>query len=242
MATKAFKTIAGTIDIPSNVGDFRTRDQVVWTGSSWRHKGAFKPNYGDETTWPDDDEYTIARQGYMYSSSQSSGLKVEAYNVGKTHNVNYELYGDGRWMPASVFNGLGFEVYQSHGNKHSVFLKKYALVFASRDNSEYRVWGVDTGTTNPSAGSRYIKVLSSASMVSSIRGWGPTWLFQGIIVHIANNGPTGSSSSNIEIYNMRVGSKMSTLGGQYRMIPAGKRGYDKRKAIAGNIGFNDPFS
>lgn len=242
MANKAFKTIAGTVDIPSNLTDFKTRDQVVWTGSSWRRKGAFSPQYGDTSSWPDDGAYTIERQNSMYNSQQSSGFRVAAYGIGNSHSMNYELYGDGRWMAASVFNGVGFEVYQSLGSKHGLFLKKYALVFASRDSGSYRTYGVNTGATDPSEGYRYIKVLSSASMVSTIRGWGPTWLFQGIIVHIANRGPVGNSTSHIEIYNMKVGSKMSTLGGQYRYLPAHKRSYANRKVTAGNVGFSDPFS
>lgn len=241
MADVPFKTIAGTIDIPSDLTAFKTRDQVVWTGSSWRLKGAFSPGYGDTSNWPDSPSYSINRQNTMYSSQQSSGLKLTS-SAGNQHEANYELYGDGRWMAASVFNGIGFEVYQNSGGRHAVYLKKYALVFANRDNSNYRIWGVDTGTSSPSNAYRYIKVLSSAGMVSTIRSWGPTWLFQGIIIHAYNNGGTGTTDSYMEVYNMKVGSKMSTLGGEYRMIPAGKRRYDNRKVTAGTVGFNDPFS
>lgn len=239
---KAFKTIPGTINIPSDVDDFKTTSQVVWTGSTWRRKNTFSPDYGDTSSFPNDNEYTVEKQRSMYTAYQSDGLTVKATGVGKVHQCNFELYGDGRWMAASVFNGLGFEVWQSLGSKHGVFLKKYALVFANRDNSNYRIWGVDTGATAPSGGYRYIKVLSTAGMVNTIRSWGPSWLFQGIIVHIANKGPTGSSTSTIDIYNMRVGSKMNTLGGQYRMLPAGKRRYDHRKVTADNVGFDNPFS
>ena len=241
MANKAFKTIPGTINIPNDLDSFKTTSQVVWTGSSWRTKGTFSPGYGDTSSWPHDPSYSISRQDTMYSPTQGTGLKLTS-SAGNIHKGNYELYGDGRWMAASVFNGVGFEVYQNSGSKHAVYLAKYALVFANRDNSNYRIWGVNTGTTNPSSGYRFIRVQSSASMVSTIRGWGPTWLFQGVILHAYNNGGAGSDDSYMEVYNMKVGSKMSTLGGQYRYLPAGKRSYDKRKVTAGNVGFNDLFS
>ena len=47
MTNVPFKTIPGTIDIPTNLNDFKAKDQVVWTGSSWREKGSFTPGYGD---------------------------------------------------------------------------------------------------------------------------------------------------------------------------------------------------
>ena len=239
--TDSLKTIAGTIDIPIATNEFKNRDQVVWTGSSWRTKGTFSPGYGDTSSWKHDPSYSISRQDTMYSPQQSSGLKLSS-SAGNQHEGNYELYGDGRWMPASVFNGVGFEVKQSSSGRHAIYLKKYALVFANRDSGSYRTWGVDTGVSSPSTDYRYIKVVSTAGMVSTIRGWGPTWLFQGLILHMYNNGGSGTTDSAIEVYNMKVGSKMSTLGGQYRMIPASKRGYDKRKVTAGNVGFSDPFS
>jgi len=246
MANKGFKTIAGTIDIPSNLTDFKNRDQVVWTGSNWRTKGAFTPTHGDTVSWPHDPSYGFARRDNMYSPQQSSGLKLSS-SAGNQHEGNYELYGDGRWMSASVFNGVGFEVYQNSGSKHAVYLRKYALVFANRDDGTYRTWGVDTGVSSPSTGYRFIRVVSSASMVSTIRNWGPYWQFQGLILHMYNNGGAGSDDSYIEVYNMKVGSKFSSLGGQYRYIPAGKRSYANRKIIPVNnnfvkVGLTNPFS
>ena len=47
------------------------------------------------------------------------------------------------------------------------------------------------------------------------------------------------------VYNMKVGSKMSTIGGQYRYLPAGKRSYEQRDPRRGNgniMHFTDPFS
>ena len=129
--TDSLKTIAGTIDIPIATNEFKDRDQVVWTGSSWRTKGTFSPGYGDTSSWKHDPSYSISRQDTMYSPQQSSGLKLSS-SAGNQHEGNYELYGDGRWMPASVFNGVGFEVKQSSSGRHAIYLKKYALVFANR--------------------------------------------------------------------------------------------------------------
>ena len=244
MTNVPFKTIPGTIDIPTNLNDFKAKDQVVWTGSSWREKGSFTPGYGDTNYFEHDPSYSIQYQNNMYNSRSTTGLKIKG-DAGQQHSGNYEQYGDGRWMPASIFNGVGFEVYQDSSAKHAIYLKYYALVFANRDNSTYRTWGIDTGARAPSIEYRYIKVASSNSIVNSIRSWGPSWLFQGIILHIANPGGAGSDISNMNVYNMRVGSKMSTIGGQYRYLPAGKRSYGQRDPRSGNGGvmnFTDLFT
>jgi len=234
------KTIPGTIDIPTDLKTFKSQIQVVWTGEIWKTKGSFTPTHGDRDFYEHNPSYSINYQKGMYNASDTTGLNLRG-NAGAVHSGNYELYGDGRWMSASVFNGLGFEVYQESDAKHAIFLKYYALAFANRDNGNWRIWGIDTGARDKSKEYRYIRVPSSSSIVSSIRSWGPSWLFQGMILHIANGGGTGSSISNMYVYNMRVGSKMSTLGGQYRMLPAGKRSYANRKVTTGNVGFTDPF-
>ena len=244
MTNVPFKTIPGTIDIPTNLNDFKAKDQVVWTGSSWREKGSFTPGYGDTNYFEHDPSYSIQYQNNMYNSRSTTGLKIKG-DAGQQHSGNYEQYGDGRWMPASIFNGVGFEVYQDSSAKHAIYLKYYALVFANRDSGSYRIWGVNTGATSPSQGYRFVKFQSGTSAVSTIRNWGPSWLFQGIILHIANPGGAGSDISNMNVYNMRVGSKMSTIGGQYRYLPAGKRSYGQRDPRSGNGGvmnFTDIFT
>ena len=241
MANVPFKTIPGTIDIPNNLTDFKNQTQVVWTGKSWRTKGSFTPNYGDRPYFEHNPSYSIQYQREMYDSSDNTGLNLRG-DAGIIHSGNYEQYGDGRWMPASIFNGIGFEVYQESDAKHAIYLKYYALAFANRDSGSSRTWGIDTGARGKSKEYRYIRVPSSSSIVNSIRNWGPSWLFQGIILHIANAGGSGSSISNMYVYNMRVGSKMSTLGGQYRYLPAGKRPYNQRNGNGGTMNFTDLFT
>ena len=244
MANIPLKTIPGTIDISDRLSDFKTAEQVVWTGNNWKEKAAFTPSYGDKNFFGYDPSSTITYQKDMYNSSESTGLAIYC-SAGNEHKCNYELHGDSRWMPASIFNGIGFEVKQADGNKHSIYLKYYALSFAHRDSSAHAVWGVDTGARDPSASHRFINIKSSDSVVSQIRSWGPEWLFQGIILHVWNNGGTGSSNSNMYVYNMKVGSKMSTIGGAYRYLPAGKRTYPQRDPRRGNSGlmnFNNLFT
>jgi len=235
------KLIPGTIDIPSDLGTFKTKQQVVWTGSEWRTKGSFYPDFGFTGFFKQDPSYSIHYQRDMYSADVSSGLAIKG-DAGNEHKGNYDLHGNGRWMPASVFNGIGFEVNQANDHKHAIYLRYYALAFASRTSSAWRIYGVDTGARNPSKEFRYIRIASNSGAVNTIRNWGPDWLFQGVILHVWNNGGTGSGQSWMYVYNMRVGSKMSTLGGQYRMLPAGKRSYSNRNARVGTVGFTDPFS
>ena len=244
MADVPFKTIPGTINIPNDLDNFKQQEQVVWTGNRWREKGAFTPNFGDKNFFNHDPSYTIHSQTELYNPSNSTGLALKA-DAGKEHNGNYELFGDSRWMPASIFNGVGFEVQQDADHKHAIYLKYYALTFAHREGNGYRFWGVDTGASSAYKGYRYIRFLSDSAAVNTIRTWGEEWLFQGVILHVWNGGGTGSNTSYMYVYNMKVGSKMSTTGGQYRYLPAGKRSYsnrDPRKGNGGILNFTDLFT
>lgn len=241
MANKGFKTLPTAIDIPTSLSNFKNRAQAVWTGSSWRNKGTFSPQYGDTSSWGNDSAYAIERQGSLYLPSEGSGLRVGS-TAGSSHESNYECFGDGRWMPASIFNGLGFEVYQGSSGKHAIYLKKYALVFASKTSGSYRIWGFNTGASSPSTGFRFMEVSSSNSATASIRSWGSGWMFQGLILHIANNGGTGTTTSHMEVYNLKVGHKVSTNGSAYRILPAAYRSYSNRNKTSGNCGFSDPFT
>ena len=241
MTNKPFKTLPTQIDIPTSLSTFKTKEQPVWTGSRWRNKGTFRPNYGDTSEWPNESAYALERQGSLYLPPEGSGMRLGSY-AGSSHTSNYESYGDGRWMPASIFNGIGFEVYQGSSGKHAIYLKKYGLIFAGKTSGSYRIWGVNTMASSPSKGYRYININSSDSVVSSIRSWGSNWLFQGLVLHIANNGGTGTTESHMEVYNLKVGHKGSTNGNSYRCIPAAYRSYSNRAKTSGFASFSDPYT
>ena len=145
-------------------------------------------------------------------------------------------------MPASVLNGCGFEIYQGSSGKQAIYLKKWGLIFASRTSGAYRIGGFNTGTSSPSNTYKYMEVSSNNSATSSIRSWGSGWVFQGLVLHIANNGGAGKTESHLETFNMRVGHKFSTIGGQYRYLPPTMRPYSNRNASSGNVGFTNPFT
>jgi len=237
-----FKTIPGTIEITNNLSDYNSKPQVEWTGSSWRNKPSITVTHGD-TSFPQDKEFgAVTRQANLFKNTGGNdGFKMTA-TAGQVHSANYEVYGNGRWMSASVFYGIGFRCYQSSSQTHGMYLKKYGLIFANRDNTQYRVYGINTGATNPREGDRDIRLISTNGVVNTIRSWGPSWLFQGILINVATNGGGGSDYSELQIFNMKVGSKMSTLGGQYRMLPAGMRSYNNRRVTSGNVGFTNLFA
>ena len=244
MTNIPLKTIPGAINIPGNLEEFKRAEQVVWTGNRWRTKGPFTPDYGDKNFFNHNPSYDIYSQTDMYNPSNSTGLALYCA-AGAEHNGNYEMYGDGRWMPASIFNGLGFEVQQDADHKHAIYLRYYALAFAHREGNGYRFWGVDTGAREKYKGYRYISFSSSSPAVNTIRSWGEEWLFQGVILHVWNGSGAGSGTSYMYVYNMKVGSKMSTTGGQYRYLPAGKRPYgrrDPRKGNGGTLNFTNLFT
>ena len=115
MANKAFPTIPGTINIPSGVEDFKTAIQVVWTASDWtKANSPININYGPAAgqIWESNENFEIKRQENIYQPQQGSGFMVYANAAAQRQTVFY-TNGDSRWMPASVFNGIGFETYPS---------------------------------------------------------------------------------------------------------------------------------
>ena len=249
MAEKGFKTIPGTVNIPSsndvNNGGFKDLLQVQWTDSVWRYKSSLSITHGDTTRWVSDTNYSITRQANLYTPSSSQGLEIYAES-GDEHKVIYEIHGNSRWMPASVFNGLGFETKFEHvadGKNHELYLRKYAVIFANKNTSSYRIWAWDTGNTDrPDGDYRYDKIHSSYADVATIRNWGPDWLFQGLAIYLYTNKGVGTTDSKLTLFNLKIGHKFSTVGGQYRYLPAGKRAYSKRDASINNVPFQDPFA
>ena len=72
-------------------------------------------NYGPAAgqTWESNENFEIRRQENMYQPQQGSGFMVYANAATQRQTVFY-MNGDSRWMPASVFNGIGFETYHQH--------------------------------------------------------------------------------------------------------------------------------
>lgn len=241
----------GTVNIPSsndvNNGGFKDLIQIPWTGSEWRRKDSLEITHGDTTNWNSDTSYSVLRTGNMYNPSDTTGLQLHAQS-GSSHKVIYEMYGNSRWMPASVFNGLGFETKFERvaGNSnHDLYLRKYAVIFAHRTTSQYRVWAWDTGNTDrPSGNYRYDKIHSGFADVADIRSWGPDWLFQGIAIWVYNNGGINTTTSKLTVYNLKIGHKYSTVGGQYRYLPLARRAYGSRNMHpdGGSFAvFSDPY-
>ena len=250
MANIPFKTIPGTIDIPSGLNDFKTKDQVVWTASDWaKANSPININYGPAAgqTWESDENFEIRRQENMYQPDQTSGFRVFANAAAQRSTVFY-MNGDSRWMPASVFNGIGFETFHEHNSgpqDHELYLAEYAVIFRNRTGNGTRYYGWNTGYTSSPGHQKYKfdRIQTSDSHVNEIRAWGSDWLYQGLVVTL-RTGDTGSSrtdESYITIYNMKVGSKFSTVGGQYRYLPLKNRSSNNRDGSVGNKGFSDPF-
>ena len=249
MTNKAIPTIPGTIEIPDGVEDFKRKQQVVWTGSSWSRTnginitdGPLKGEY-----WGSDDNFTIKRQESMYKPQQTSGFMLFT-NATRERVTVYYMNGNSRWMPASVFNGIGFETLHQHndGNRdHMLYLSDYALCFRHRTSNETRYYGLKT-YYSASLGHntyRFDRIQSSDGHVTEIRKWGPDWLYQGLVVVLKTQaaGNTNWSESYITIYNLKVGSKFSTVGGEYRYLPLKNRAVNYRDGSVGNKGFTNPF-
>lgn len=247
MANQGIKTAPTSVDIPNDLNTFKQRTQLVWSGSNVRFKSTFTPNYGTKTKQVMDSNapWSVGSvRSSLYDPQQDNGLTVSV-SSGKTHDANHEMFGDGRWMPASFFNGLGFEVIQNGGSQHSIYLNFYTIVFVS-DSGSYRLWGVnpsDGYNNNPRDGYRYIK-FNSSSDHNTIRGWGTSWKFLGLIFHLhTDGGIQGGQSSSIGIYNLKVGHLATHHdGSNYRMIPPYKRQYSSRASFPNNLKLESPFT
>ena len=248
MANKAFPTIPGTINIPSGVDNFKTEPQVVWTASDWTRVQSVSINYGPAAgqTWESNENFEIRRQENIYQPQQGSGFMVYA-NAATRRSTVFYTNGDSRWMPASVFNGIGFETYHQHNSgpqDHELYLAEYAVIFRSRTGNGTRYYGWNTGYTSSPGHQKYKfdRIQTSDSHVNEIRAWGSDWLYQGLVVTVRTKGGSGKSTeSYITIYNMKVGSKFSTVGGQYRYLPLKNRSASNRDGSVGNKGISDPF-
>ena len=249
MAIKPFPTLPGTINIPGNLTDFKTEKQVVWTASDWRQAPSnititHGPSAGQ--VWGSTERFVIQRQENVYQTNQASGFMVFA-NAASQQTTIFEMNGNSRWMPASVFNGLGFETLHQHNTgstNHMVYLADYAMCFRHRTGSGKRYYGWGTGYTSATAhnGYRFDRIQTSDYHVKDIRDFGSDWLYQGMVVALRTKGSgTGTTQSYITIYNMKVGSKFSTLGGEYRYLPLKNRSEANRDGKIGNKGFTDPF-
>ena len=240
MANKKIQSIGSEISIPSDLEEFKYRPQVVWTGSSWRDKEAFYTTDGYISEFQHDGSISPGSgSGNLYTANEADGIDFLIKSNNSQHG-NTETIGDSRWMPATIFNGCGFEVHQSHGNVNSMYLQKWCLAFSHRhDNTFHRTWGVNTNATAPYAGYRYIKLPDSD--ISGIRNMGKDWLLQGLIFNYRTNFGFGTDiNSGLRIYNLRVGHKFSDVNNNYRYIPCKRRSYTDRNIV--NAGFTDPFS
>ncbi len=240
MTNIQIKTLGPEISIPTDLAGFKTKPSVVWTSSSWRDKIAFKTTHGYINEFKNDNSIAPGSgSGNLYSPQETDGIDFTV-NSGTLHHGNTETVGACRWMPASVFNGCGFEVHQSDDHENAIYLRQWAVIFSNRLNEGYRFWGVDCSLNFlPRKGYRYLTFPQSE--IDSIRKWGSQYVLQGFIFNYRTNSWPGSSrTSSLKIYNVKVGHKFSDINNNYRYLPPSKRSYANRNNV--NAGFTDPFS
>jgi len=240
MTDAGFKTLFTEISIPAGLSDFQAKQQYAWTTSDgWAYKNSVGVNYGPAaTTWNSTSQATILRRGNLYSRSQNDGFKVQK-DAGGGQESLYMLEGLSRWMPASVFNGVGFETYleiESNNRNHQLYLAAYATVFKHRTNTGVRYYGIDLGYSDGPgySGYRYNAMQSTSSHVNTIRSWGPDWLLQGLLMSFKTaTGGTGTTKSDVTVYNLKWGNKYSTNSSSYRVLPLKMRSSSGRDMHAG---------
>ncbi len=171
MTNIQIKTLGPEISIPTDLAGFKTKPSVVLTSSSWRDKIAFKTTHGYINEFKNDNSIAPGSgSGNLYSPQETDGIDFTV-NSGTLHHGNTETVGACRWMPASVFNGCGFEVHQSDDHENAIYLRQWAVIFSNRLNEGYRFWGVDSsGNYTATKGYRYLTFPQSE--IKSKRKWG----------------------------------------------------------------------
>ena len=243
--TDKILTVPGTIDISTNLDTHKNTSQVKWVTKDWyartKDDSDLTPTHGDTTKWISDPSGNLRSSGNVYSSREDEGMNYFG-DAGKQHSQIVEQIRDSRsrWMPANIFNGIGFEVRQTSSNSHAPYLKKWCLVFDNYERTGIRRYAFDLNKSSPAVTYLYLKIPGNSGAAQEIRSWGNEWLLRGIACYMyQNSGGTGSGTGNIYVYNLKVGHKYGTLGGQYRMIPAGLRSHSERNT--GTPPFTDPF-
>jgi len=235
-----FLVIPTSVSIPTNLTDFKPRYQYAWTASnSWTYKSSTVVNYGPAaTTWNSTRQLTVNRANTLYSDQSTNGFKVAVDTNGGQEAV-YEMTGSSRWMPASVFNGVGFETKfetWSNNTNHRLYMAAYALHFLNRTSGGQRYYGIDAGYSDAPGHNtyRYDYINSSSSHTSTIRSWGPDWLLQGLLVSFKTaTGGTGTTNSSVTLYNLKFGNLYSThSGSSYRALPLNLRPSSQRNKHA----------
>ena len=188
MTNKAFNFVQPIINIPSDLSTFKQRPQVRWTGNDWAYQNSVVVDYGATAgTWTSTTTFQTPKKSDLYSGSQSNGFRVRAEGYGLQHEGLYMMDTTSRWMPASVFNGVGFETYyyiESSNSNHQLYVGAYGVVFKNRTGSGQRIFGWDTGNTDGPGSNKYRfdRIPSTHSDVATIRRWGADWLLQGLLL------------------------------------------------------------
>jgi len=235
MLNIGFDFVQPDINIPTDLTSFKKRPQVRWTANDWNYQSSVYVGYGATSgTWTSTTNFSTPKKKDLYTSSQNDGLRVRAVGYGNQHEALYMMEGNSRWMPASVFNGVGFETYyyiESSNSNHQIYVGAYGVVFKNRTGTGQRIFGWDTGNSDGPGHDKYRfdRIYTSMSDVNTIRTWGSNWLFQGLLVSIKCKGSgTGTTTSYIDLYNLKVGSKYSLTGSGYKVHPLALRPYSGR--------------
>jgi len=240
MTDKAFNFVRPIIDIPSDLTSFKQRPQVRWTGNAWEYKNSVTVDYGATAgTWTSTTSFDKRRQADLYTASQNDGLRIYAQGYGAANEGLYMINSNSRWMPASVFAGVGFETYykiDSSNTNHQIYLGAYGVVFKHRTNSNQLIFGWDTGNTDGPGSDKYRfdRIPSTHPDVATIRRWGSDWLLQGLLVSFkTKKSGTGTTTSYIDLYNLKFGSQYSTNASNYKVHPLALRPYSARDMHTG---------
>jgi hypothetical protein len=227
MANEKLKTWSTNMGTPpSSLSDFKNKEQIDWVGSKRQYKGGqIKPTHGDTNSWvtPGNEHSSGSISSTLYGNLDQ-GWNYSGKN-GNEHLTQIEFVDGNRWMPAEIYNGFGFEVYQSSDAKHAVYLERYCLIFTTGTSSyrRYAFGGNSSDGKYKYQGYRYIKH-SDSSHINTIRSW-TGWYLYGFCFQFKNQGGAGSDTTSMQMGNFRYFHKTSDTSNNYRIIVPKKRDF-----------------
>ena len=212
--------ILKTQSYPTNLGkapatkssfiDTCNTDRIDWTDKMiTSEKDRFSPGYGNTQVMPSTKKYGSGQViDSIWQGDVNRGFDIFAMPNSSSNdydNIELKVKDQARWMPAAIFNGCAFEVYQSSAAHSSIYVTGYALVYMSAVDQTYRYVGNnlnDGHDQSPYKGYRYAK-FDNETYIDQIRAFGNNWLFCGIVLAMKNGSGSGEMTS-VKMWNLKM--------------------------------------
>lgn len=240
MANAVLKTyIPNMGPVPTGSSQFKAATpQIDWWESKCQAVGARTMTHGVGGTFNSTQAYGPGSiqdnsRGGIWQDNPSYGWGIKNLNNGNAHTQNIEIFNNdkNRWMPAGMFYGMGFYIYQNSGSKQAMYLRKFALIWKAvvSGSTQYRFYGEWAPGKNdgPSQIYKYCPFNNSYA-INEIQNWGWNWHLYGVLLNLENDGKAGSTTSSIFAYDFKFFHRGIANVSSNRILVPGHRHFNDR--------------